>query len=118
LAKQRRRILLVEDHAEILALLIEVLRDAGYDIDPAATFGEAREKLLAEKYDLLITDLSLPGGNGAELGTIAGSLGGKVLLITGHPQAMELMELQNQRYLAKPFLARDLIARVEAMWTE
>src|SRR5689334_9413431 len=94
-----RRILLVEDDAEILELLGGVLDDAGYDVDRAASFTEGEAKLAAGSYDL-----------------VADAKGIRTLLVTGDPDQMQVLELRQQPYLQKPFLPARLIKYVKSMW--
>lgn len=60
------KILVVEDHPDARELLVFQLRRFGYKIIEAADGHEAVEKALAEKPNLIIMDLGLPGMNGIE----------------------------------------------------
>jgi CheY-like chemotaxis protein len=66
-APQKLRILLVEDHAPTLAILSLLLERDGYEVATADSIAEALAHLAGRMFDLLISDLSLPDGNGAEL---------------------------------------------------
>ena len=62
------RILLVEDHMRIRQLEFEALDNLGYEVQAAATGDEALQLLAGAPYDLVITDVRLPGGvDGIEL---------------------------------------------------
>jgi DNA-binding response OmpR family regulator len=111
-----RRILLVEDDAEILELLGVVLHDAGYDVDRAASFTEGEAKLAVGSYDLVVSDVLLPGGLGTFLAQIADAKGIRTLLVTGDPDQMQILELRQQPYLEKPFLPARLVQYVKSMW--
>lgn len=63
----RRRILLVEDHATTAALMARLLRKRGYRVEVAHTKAAAVALGLAEKFDIVISDLGLPDGNGYEV---------------------------------------------------
>jgi Response regulator receiver domain len=63
--RRKMRILLVEDDPDVLLVFEEVLIDAGYEVDTAATFREADNLLGLGEYDLLLSDGRLPDGNGA-----------------------------------------------------
>jgi two-component system, OmpR family, response regulator PhoP len=63
---QQRRALIVEDYDELRELLAEGLRRAGYHVDGAASLAEALG-LAPERYDVLITDMSLGDAFGTEL---------------------------------------------------
>jgi PAS domain S-box-containing protein len=60
------RILHVDDDADVLKVVGAVLA-ADFDVVPAASLQQAREKLAQERFHLILLDLSLPDGNGAEL---------------------------------------------------
>lgn len=58
-----RRVLVVED-AEVYALLLQrAFEDAGWQVDTASTVAEARARLAAQPYALLLVDLHLPDGD-------------------------------------------------------
>jgi CheY-like chemotaxis protein/two-component sensor histidine kinase len=58
------RILLVEDHDDTRRILSRLLRQAGHDVLAAASVAMAREALEDSPFDLLISDLGLPDGDG------------------------------------------------------
>ncbi|HEY1765121.1 MAG TPA: ATP-binding protein [Opitutaceae bacterium] len=61
------RILVVEDHEPTRAALAKLLRRRGYDVRVSACAKEAREMAAAETFNLVITDIGLPDGNGYDL---------------------------------------------------
>ncbi|MDQ6913259.1 MAG: ATP-binding protein [Verrucomicrobiota bacterium] len=63
----RHRILLVEDHATTAALMARLLRKRGHKVELAHTKAEAIKIGLAQEFDILISDLGLPDGNGYEV---------------------------------------------------
>ena len=70
-ADQRRArklaILLVEDHTDTAGALADLLQQEGHSVTIADSTEAALEAFRANSYDLLITDLGLPDGNGHEL---------------------------------------------------
>lgn len=66
-APKRIRILLVEDHEPTRTTLAGLLARRSYDVVAAATVAEARSISHARQFDLLITDIGLPDGNGYDL---------------------------------------------------
>lgn len=62
-----RSILLVEDHEPTRASLARLLRRRGYVVTPAGSVAEASAAARGRRFDLLISDLGLPDGNGCEL---------------------------------------------------
>lgn len=65
------RILIVEDEEFIREALQELLADTGHEIAVAGTAEEAQELLTQRRFDVLFTDVSLPGKSGIELATAA-----------------------------------------------
>jgi PAS domain S-box-containing protein len=61
------RILLVEDHADTLQVLVKILQKWGHHVTAAASFKKARELVASQKFDLLISDLGLPDGSGLDV---------------------------------------------------
>ncbi len=112
-----KRVLVVEDHPEIRALLIQLLQEAGYTVMDAWTFVEAKAKLAADRFDLLIADVLIPGGGrGTDLAEIALASGVKYVLVTGHPAEMRMLDERKEPYIAKPFRAAEFFERIERLW--
>jgi DNA-binding NtrC family response regulator len=63
----KHTILIVDDEKNILKVVSLTLRDSGYDVDTAQSAEEAIEKFNQGSYDLVITDLKLPGMTGLQL---------------------------------------------------
>lgn len=61
------RILVVDDEADIRALLSALLGKAGYEVEAVASGAEALERLCEAGYDLMITDLVMPVMTGIDL---------------------------------------------------
>ena len=60
----RKAVLIVDDEADIRELLVLTLSRMGVDADTASTFQEAQEALKTRQYDLALTDMRLPDGDG------------------------------------------------------
>jgi two-component system response regulator PilR (NtrC family) len=60
----RKSVLIVDDEADIRELLVLTLSRMGVDADSASTLQEAQAALLARPYDLCLTDMRLPDGDG------------------------------------------------------
>jgi DNA-binding response OmpR family regulator len=111
-----KRVLIVEDHPEIRSLLAQLLQEAGYAVVDAWTFAEAKRRLDAERFDLLISDVLIPGGGqGTDLAEMARASSIKYLLVTGHPAQMQALDEQQQPYIAKPFRAAEFVARINRL---
>jgi DNA-binding NtrC family response regulator len=66
-ATVRRSILAVDDDPTILDLLEDVLEEAGYDVEKADSVSRAVELAQGREFDVVLTDLRMPGQTGLEL---------------------------------------------------
>ena len=116
----RKRILIVEDDADIAEILRLHLRDEGYEVAHAAD-GDAGCRLLeAGGWDALVLDLMLPGVDGLEICRRARAMAHYVPIIIVSARSSEVhrilgLELGADDYLTKPFSVLELVARVEAL---
>lgn len=104
----RRRILYVEDDTTGREVALFNLRRAGYDVTPASGGQEALSRFSLEKFDLVITDIRMPGISGLELvrriHTMDPCL--PVIVVTafgGMETAVEAMRGGACYFIAKPF---------------
>lgn len=67
LIERSPRILVVDDDTLLLGTLEEMLRDRGYAVETAVDGDAALQKLKAEPFDIIVTDLHMPGMSGLEL---------------------------------------------------
>ena len=63
----RKAVLIVDDEADIRELLVLTLSRMGVDADTASTIKDAKQALETRSYDLCLTDMRLPDGDGLEL---------------------------------------------------
>jgi len=78
------RILVVEDDAAAQLFFAHVLLYAGNEVDTIGTMSGGADLLRSRRYDLVLSDVKLPDGNGLEIADLAGEKGTKALMITGH----------------------------------
>ena len=118
---RRPHVLVVDDEASIRDLLSKTLALAEYEIDEAADGRAAMARLRTSSYDLLITDLKMPGMDGLALIRDARRLAPAlpVIIITAfstEASAIEAVNLGVQGYLTKPFrIAKILSAAAKAL---
>jgi len=111
----RPRVLVVDDEATIRDLLSKTLALAEYDVDLAPDGRTALERLRMIPYDLLITDLKMPGVDGLAVIREARRLKADipVIIITGfstEASAIEAVNLGVSGYLTKPFRVPRVLA--------
>ena len=120
-AAGRPRVLVVDDEASIRDLLAKTLALAEYDVDLASDGRTGLERLRMIPYDLLITDLKMPGVDGLAVIREARRLKADipVIIITGfstEASAIEAVNLGVSGYLTKPFrVPRVLAAAAKAL---
>ena len=106
------RILLAEDDETMRTFLCRSLEKAGYDVVTVSHGVEALPHLAKEKFDLLLTDIVMPGMDGIELARRATSMHEElpVMFITGFAAvAMDRSQERpkNSKLLQKPFHLKD-----------
>jgi len=114
------RILLVEDHEETRRALSQVLRRRNYDVTCAASIREARERVVAGKFDLLLSDVGLPDGDGTTLMTeLRNKYGLKGVALTGYGMNEDLERCRAAGFvghLTKPIRVEELESLLATVW--
>src|ERR1022692_589699 len=113
-------ILIVDDDAEIRSLLSQYLQKNGLRVTAVADGRAMWQALEAGRIDLIVLDLMLPGEDGL---TLCRNLRAKssdipVIMLTARGEETDRivgLEMGADDYLAKPFSARELIARIKAI---
>ncbi|RDJ20857.1 PAS domain S-box protein [Bosea caraganae] len=114
-------VLVVEDDSSVRLLVVEVLRDLGYSAIEAVNADLAIEKLRQnDHFDLMISDVGLPGMNGRQLAEVARDIhpGLKVLFITGYAaNAINKNEFlaDGMDMISKPFDLEQLARKIREM---
>lgn len=117
-----RRILVVEDEADIAALVAYQLTRAGFQVQTVSSGNEALESIERQVPHLVVLDIMLSGLSGLEvlekLRADAATREVPVLLLTALREASDRirgLELGADDYLTKPFSPKELVLRVEAV---
>ncbi len=112
--------MVVDDDPVTLTLVERTLRSHGYRVWTAASAPEARRLLeeLAGAVDLVLTDISMPGGLGTDLARQIGSTQRwvRVLLMTSYSREDLLsqgLEVSEPHLLRKPFAPAQLLGRID-----
>lgn len=117
----RGRVLVVEDQADVRAQIVDALEELSLTVTQAADGRLGLEALeTLEPFDLLITDVGLPGLNGRQLAEAARASQPHlpILLITGYAgKSLEKWKLgSNMQLLRKPFTLDEFTAKVQALF--
>ena len=114
------RILLVEDEAGVALTLSDLLAGEGYEVETASDGPGGLARATAERFDLIVLDVMLPGKSGMEVCRELRQRGKDVaiLMLTAKSQLNDRvagLKLGADDYLTKPFEPPELVARVEAL---
>ena len=113
------KVLVVDDDADLLAVVSFALRQAGFPVVQANSQGTALAEFRNEQPTLVILDINLPGGSGfAVCEAIRRDSAVPIMMLTARGEEADLvraLELGADDYLTKPFSPRTLIARVKAL---
>jgi len=114
-----RRLLVIDDDAELCELLAEYLQPEGFRVDALHSGTHAVEKALSEAYSLIVLDVMLPGLRGFEvLQRIRATSRVPVIMLTARGEDVDRilgLEIGADDYLPKPFNPRELAARIHAV---
>ena len=113
------RILLAEDDDSLRGFLSRALERAGYEVTSCAD-GEEAAAVLDQDWDLLLTDIVMPGMDGIEVARLAAARhpGLRIMFITGFAAVALNPDSQapkDAKVLSKPFHLRDLVREVEKL---
>lgn len=110
-----KRVLVVEDDADVRTIICLILSEAGYNIYEACNGIEALGELKKRRYDAVLTDYHMPKMDGLELLDLVGAMWSQtpVILASSDPlltdQADEHLLAPAYAVLKKPFASSDLL---------
>lgn len=114
------KILLVEDEKRMAQALVEILRMEKYEVEHCADGVSGMDAVESNVYDIIILDVMLPGMDGFEIVKNARQKGIRtpVLMLTAKSELDDKVTgLDNgaDDYLTKPFMTKELLARLRAL---
>jgi two-component system response regulator HydG len=117
-ASPAARVLIVDDQRNMRTTTALVLRQAGYDVAEAESGEAALSRLLAEPFDVVLTDLKMAPLDGIAVlrGALEISPSMQVIVMTGYgtvESAVAAMQQGAHDYLSKPFKEEELLMRVQ-----
>ncbi len=114
------RILIADDEASIRGGLVDVLTDEGYEVTGVANGAEAIGAIAQCGYDIVVTDLRMPGVDGLEVLRRVRELSPQtlVLLITAYASvetAVEALRNGAHDYILKPLIVEDVLSKIHRL---
>ena len=113
-----QRVLVCDDEPQILRALRVILRDVGFDVDPAEIAAEALDKAAVRPPHAAIIDLVLPDGDGIDVCRRLREWTAVPIIVLSavgeEDQKVRALEAGADDYVTKPFGARELVARLQA----
>ena len=114
------RLLLVEDEKRMVQALCEILRQEKYEVDHYANGLDGLAAIESDIYDIIILDVMLPGMNGYEIAKKARHKGIRtpILMLTAKADLDDKvtgLDSGADDYLTKPFMTKELLARLRAL---
>ncbi|MDR0488545.1 MAG: response regulator transcription factor [Propionibacteriaceae bacterium] len=110
------KVLVIDDDASLAEMLQIVLRQEGFETAWCARGDQAMDAFHAEKPDLVLLDLMLPGRGGVDIcRDIRAESGVPIVMLTAKSDTNDVvkgLEAGADDYVAKPFAPRELVARV------
>ncbi|MBT8197678.1 MAG: response regulator transcription factor [Acidimicrobiia bacterium] len=114
-----KKVLVVEDELKIARLVRDYLRQAGFDVLEAADGVAALQVARAERPDMIVLDLGLPGMDGLDVTRkLRESSSVPIIMLTARTEESDRivgLELGADDYIVKPFSPKELVARIRAV---
>ncbi|MFL6857490.1 MAG: response regulator [Allosphingosinicella sp.] len=114
--RRRGRVLIVDDDPNVLEVAAALVAELGFEVTPAPSGDAALQRLEAEKFDLLVTDVAMPGMNGVEVARAARRIAPAmpVLFASGYADLQTFgADLGKEILLKKPFRITEVAARIQ-----
>ena len=113
-----KRILIVEDDNAVRHTMIDLLSEAGYEVEGAQDGKEALEMVQENSFNIVITDLKMPRGDGLEVLEQVKKIDSQIIVIicTGYgtvDTAVKAMKLGAYEYITKPIKLEEMKLVVE-----
>lgn len=114
------KVLLAEDEKRMNRALCELLRQEGYDVDSVENGADALDAIESGVYDMIVLDVMMPCMNGFDVARKARASGVRtpILMLTAKSELddkVEGLDSGADDYLTKPFMTRELLARLRAL---
>ena len=113
-----RSVLIIDDEPLMRLSMLDALKAEGYQVQEASNGEDGIQKIKASRYDLVITDLRMPGSDGLQVVRVCRECSAEteVIVITAHGSvdtAVQAMKLGAHDYVTKPFPMDELLMTVD-----
>ncbi|MGQ9552550.1 MAG: ATP-binding protein [Anaerolineae bacterium] len=113
----KERVLIVDDEPDVLRVCERILSADGYSIKTVSNGFEAVQLAGSQEFDLLLTDIKMPGMDGLDVAEAARTVNPHLVCVTmtGYSTmdtAIEALKLGIEEFIIKPFTPQDLITAV------
>ena len=113
---EKTRVLIVEDEARIARFLQMELEHEGFEAEPESNGTRAYERIIQEKFDIVLLDVMLPGMDGIEICRRVREISNvPIIMLTARDAVedrVEGLDIGADDYMTKPFAVPELIARL------
>ena len=113
---EKTRVLIVEDEARIARFLQMELEHEGFEAETESNGTRAYERIIQEKFDIVLLDVMLPGMDGIEICRRVREISnGPIIMLTARDAVedrVEGLDIGADDYMTKPFAVPELIARL------
>ena len=114
------KILIIEDEKELAGVIKKFLEPEGFIFETAFSYFEAEDSLASFNYDIIILDLTLPGGNGLDLIKLIKERNKQAgLLIVSAKNSLDDkvrgLDMGADDYITKPFHLAELNSRIKSL---
>lgn len=114
------KVLLAEDEKRMNRALCEILRQEGYEVTSVDNGEDALYEIESDVYDICVLDVMMPGMNGYAVAKKARASGIRtpILMLTAKSELddkVEGLDSGADDYLTKPFMTKELLARLRAL---
>ncbi|HAM33612.1 MAG: hypothetical protein A2X91_11265 [Deltaproteobacteria bacterium GWB2_65_81] len=118
-----KRVLVVDDEPMIVSLLSTILREKGWDVTEAQSGTDGIDQLDRGRFDVILTDLVMPGDSGIDLLRAAKEIHPdvEVILMTGYATADTAIEAMRNgafHYIMKPLKGEEVVNLVEKAYSQ
>ncbi len=119
MTKTGEHVLVVDDEPQILRALGVILRNAGYQVDTAATKSEALDAVSVRPPDAMVLDLVLPDGSGVDVTSEVRTWSNLPIIVLSavgdEREKVRALDVGADDYITKPFGTEELLARLRAV---